>query len=69
MLASEAKPIDARPGWEPTWLNNSGFKLPLLVSGSEHMSFDDLECVCTIKLAAAIYSFLSFAVPRIACRP
>ena len=51
MLASEARPIDARP--EPTWLNNSGFKLPLLVSGSEHMSFDDLECVRTIKLAAA----------------
>jgi hypothetical protein len=45
MLASEVKPIDARPGWEPTWLNNSGLKLPLLVSGSEHMSFDDQQVI------------------------
>nr|WP_281199201.1 hypothetical protein [Nocardia arthritidis] len=41
MLASESAPWYGNPGWEPYWTANTGLKLPIRVSGTEHMSFCD----------------------------
>lgn len=45
MLASESSPWFGKPGWEPYWRNNTGSKLPLRVSGTEHMSFCDQQAI------------------------
>ncbi|MFI6172219.1 alpha/beta hydrolase family protein [Nocardia sp. NPDC051052] len=54
MLASGASPWFARPGWEPYWPSNSGLKLPLRVSGTEHMSFSDQQAILPQLTAAGL---------------
>ncbi|WP_330184983.1 hypothetical protein OHB26_16210 [Nocardia sp. NBC_01503] len=52
MLAGGASPWYGKPGWEPYWPSNTGMKLPLRVSGTEHMSFCDQQTILP-QLAAA----------------
>lgn len=54
MLASGTSPWFARPGWEPYWRSNSGVKLPLRVSGTEHMSFSDQQTILPQLVAAGL---------------
>ncbi|NNH71112.1 hypothetical protein HLB23_14765 [Nocardia uniformis] len=34
-----------RENWEPLWPNGSGVKIPLRLSGTEHMSFNDVGLI------------------------
>jgi hypothetical protein len=45
MLASEFQPFEHRPHWEPNWHNNSGLKLPMLITGTQHESFTDQQVI------------------------
>lgn len=54
MLASEVRPMSTRPGWETVWTNNSGLKLPLLVSGTRHLSFNDQQVILPQLVGAGL---------------
>lgn len=56
MLASGASPWYGNPGWEPYRLDNTGVKLPLQVSGTEHMSFSDQQTILPQLTAAGLLS-------------
>ncbi|MGW5218030.1 alpha/beta hydrolase family protein [Nocardia sp. NPDC004085] len=56
MLAGGASPWYGHPGWEPYWRNNTGVKLPLQVSGTEHMSFCDQQTILPQLTAAGLLS-------------
>lgn len=56
MLASGTSPWYGKPGWEPHWLHNTGVKLPLRVSGTEHMSFSDQQTILPQLTAAGLLS-------------
>ncbi|CAM4016920.1 hypothetical protein NONI108955_04410 [Nocardia ninae] len=43
-----------RENWEPLWPNNIGVKLPLRLSGTEHMSFNDVQVVLPQLCAAGL---------------
>jgi predicted dienelactone hydrolase len=54
MLAGGASPWYGNPGWEPYWPSNTGLKLPLQVSGTEHMSFCDQQTILPQLTAAGL---------------
>ncbi|WP_083880950.1 alpha/beta hydrolase family protein [Nocardia araoensis] len=56
MLASGGSPWYGNPGWEPYWSSNTGVKLPLQVSGTEHMSFCDQQTILSQLTAAGLLS-------------
>jgi len=54
MLASEVNPVKARIGWEPQWPNNSGLKIPVQVTATEHMSFNDQQVILPQLVEASL---------------
>ena len=54
MLASQFQPFDHRPHWEPSWPNNSGLKLPILIPGTQHESFSDQQVILPQLLRAGL---------------
>jgi dienelactone hydrolase len=56
MLAGGASPWYGNPGWEPYWPSNTGVKLPLQVSGTEHMSFCDQQTILPQLTTAGLLS-------------
>ncbi|BDU00122.1 alpha/beta hydrolase family protein [Nocardia sputorum] len=54
MLAGGASPWYGNAGWEPYWPSNTGVKLPLQVSGTEHMSFCDQQTILPQLTAAGL---------------
>ncbi|ATL66707.1 hypothetical protein [Nocardia terpenica] len=45
-----------RENWEPFWPRNIGVKIPLRLSGTEHMSFNDEQVILPQLTAAGLLS-------------
>ncbi|WP_378738288.1 alpha/beta hydrolase family protein [Nocardia brasiliensis] len=45
-----------RENWEPLWPRNTGVKIPLRLSGTEHMSFNDVQVILPQLTTAGLLS-------------